>query len=363
MNSGRPLLVLFTALGLVAGAVAGSLADPVQPAPPSSVSAAYPAVADSELASIFAGWKDRDSRVQPGKVMAALSLQPGQVVADLGAGHGYFTYRLARAVAPSGKVLALDISEDYLAINQRVAGVFGVTNIENRVIPLDDPQLEPGEADVVFISYTWQFLDDRIRYATLLREALDNNGLLVVLGLEIPGISHENPERTYRWTNRQEVWREAEAAGFQLSADNDSLQNQYYLFFRPGRSSVHNQVPGFTCLTSNLAIGDAGPDSAGCEALRARGFRQVLDVRLELPDPSPARFGNLKQVRLSPDQPAAGDSLVSLLKDMDFGITYAFGDSLPQVATFILSACEAGLLEMSPFERDHLVTVSHSNRK
>jgi len=295
--------------------------------------------------------------------MAALALQPGQVVADLGAGHGYFSYRFAKAIGPLGKVLALDVSAEYLAINQRVADMFSLDNLETRVVPPDDPQLKPGEADVIFVSYTWQFLDDRIHYATLLRNALDNDGLLAVLGLEIPGVSHEKSDKTYRWTNRQEVWREAEAGGLQLSADHRSLRNQFYLFFHPGQSPLFDQIPGFTYLTSNLAIGISIPDSTGFEALRARGFRQILDLRRNLSGRSSGSVGGLKQVRVSPDEFAARDSLAASLNDMDFGITYAFSDSLTEAAMFILSACESGFYRMSPFDFDHLYDVAHPIRK
>jgi ubiquinone/menaquinone biosynthesis C-methylase UbiE len=94
-----------------------------------------------------ADWLDRPERVQeeqPHRAIAALGLRPGDVVADVGAGTGYYTVRLARAVAPGGQVYATDIQPEMLArLDRRVRDerVRGVTPI---LATEDDPRCRPG---------------------------------------------------------------------------------------------------------------------------------------------------------------------------------------------------------------------------
>ncbi|UCE04145.1 MAG: methyltransferase domain-containing protein [Candidatus Latescibacterota bacterium] len=96
-------------------------------------------------------WAQRDVWQEPGRVVEALALRPGQVVADLGAGKGYFSHHLAAAVAPDGRVLALDINEEALRINCEMAALLGAHRIESRVVPPDDPDLAAAEVDVIFL--------------------------------------------------------------------------------------------------------------------------------------------------------------------------------------------------------------------
>src|SRR5262250_1992668 len=92
----------------------------------------------------------RDRSQQPERVIAALNLKPGDRVADLGAGGGYFTFRLADAVGPTGRVFAVDVDDDMLAyLRDRVAAESRVNVQVVRAEP-DDPQLPDGRIDLVF---------------------------------------------------------------------------------------------------------------------------------------------------------------------------------------------------------------------
>src|SRR5262245_30858053 len=85
------------------------------------------------MGHLAADWLERPEREQeekPTKLMEALKLKPGDIVADIGAGSGYYTFRLADKVGPKGKVLAVEIQPEMLAIIRKRMKDRGVTNID-----------------------------------------------------------------------------------------------------------------------------------------------------------------------------------------------------------------------------------------
>src|SRR5262249_18425304 len=103
----------------------------------------------------------RDGWQQPGRVIAALGVHRGDRVAALGAGSGYFTLRLARAVGPSGRVYAVDVDEAMNAyLRERVAQA-GLSNVEVILGRFEDPLLPDGGIDLVLVVDTYHHLEDR----------------------------------------------------------------------------------------------------------------------------------------------------------------------------------------------------------
>ncbi len=115
---------------------------------------------------------ERDAYQQPARVIETLAFRPGERVADIGAGSGYFTRRIARAVGPSGIVSALDIRREILdELESRVAKE-GLTNVRARVVTPDDPQLPAGGLDTIVMVDTLHYVKDRASYARKLRAGL-----------------------------------------------------------------------------------------------------------------------------------------------------------------------------------------------
>ena len=321
-------------------------------------------VSDSGLTSILRSWEKRDASVQPGRVVAELHLAAGDTVADLGAGNGYFSWRLGEAVGPSGRVLALDINEESLEINRRVANRHHVGNVETRVVARDDPGLEPGEAGLVFVSYTWQFLDDRIRYADLLNASLNTDGRLAVLGLDIPGlpVGTRNPSqmRPYRWTNRLQVWREAEAGGFRLTADHRFLPGQYFMIFEMGPSPIYQQISGFIYVNSFVALGLEEPRLSGRRTLLDRGFRLIIDLRNG--NAGSSTSDSLETIAMVPDNPSTRERLSGFLNTYEVGAIYVLGDTHRALAKILLdidsTSTIADRFALSAFERDRLLSFT-----
>ena len=162
----------------------------------------------------------RDEWQQPDRVIAALGIRPGDRVADLGAGSGYFTRRLARAVGSNGKVYAVDVDEkmnEYL--RQRVAQA-GISNVDVILGRFEDPLLPDGGVDLVLIVDTYHHLEDRPAYFRNLRRDLTPGGRVAVIDFDgrkgwfVRLLGHTTP--------REELLREMAEAGYQVARSSTS---------------------------------------------------------------------------------------------------------------------------------------------
>jgi cyclopropane fatty-acyl-phospholipid synthase-like methyltransferase len=165
----------------------------------------------------------RDEWQQPERVVADLALAPGAKVADLGAGGGYFTFRLARAVGPGGRVFAVDVDE---GMNEYVAGEAaeqGLANVTTVLAAPDDPKL-PEPVDLLFTSNTYHHLEARVAYFRSVRERyLAPRGRVAIVELR--------PEKTSHATARETIEAEMAEAGFRLEKSFDYLERQHFLVF------------------------------------------------------------------------------------------------------------------------------------
>jgi ubiquinone/menaquinone biosynthesis C-methylase UbiE len=174
-----------------------------------------------------ASWRDRWQ--QPEVVIRSLALQPGSRVADIGAGGGYFTFRLADAVGPAGKVYAVDIDEGNLEFIANQATKRGYRNIETILAKPDDPLLPEKTVDLIFTCNTYHHLTDRTNYFQSASRYLRPGGRVAVIDLAGKSwifrvLGHWTPKETSR--------REMEVAGYTLANDFDFLTRQTFQVFR-----------------------------------------------------------------------------------------------------------------------------------
>jgi cyclopropane fatty-acyl-phospholipid synthase-like methyltransferase len=167
----------------------------------------------------------RDAWQQPDRVIAALSLTPEMTVADVGAGTGYFTVRLARAL-PAGRVVATDVEPDMMRYLEARARREGLSNIETIVTPHDDPML--SRVDRVLVVDVWHHLDGRVAFAKKLAAALEPGGLIVIVDYKLdasrgPPLEHRLAPAT--------IATELRAAGLDVDPPIE-LQQQYVLVAR-----------------------------------------------------------------------------------------------------------------------------------
>jgi SAM-dependent methyltransferase len=172
----------------------------------------------------------RDAWQEPAELVASLQLQPGQSVADIGAGTGYFERHLAAAVGPTGRVIAIDIEPDMVAHLSERARREETPQVEARLGAPDDPKLAPGEVDLVLLVDTYHHVDDRVAYFGRLKAALRPGGRLVVVDFRPDGDPAIGPPLAHRLTPDQ-VRDELGRAGWTPLAAPDLLPQQYVLVF------------------------------------------------------------------------------------------------------------------------------------
>ncbi|NOJ81105.1 class I SAM-dependent methyltransferase [Myxococcus xanthus] len=160
-----------------------------------------------------------DQSRQPARFIAALGITPGQRIADVGAGLGYFTQRLSEAVGPAGQVVATDINDE--SLKRLRARMSERKNVVVRKVEPDEPGLEPGAYDLILLSEVDHFLSDRVAYLTRLRLALTPNGRIAV---------------THLRAMRPPLAAAAQQAGYSIVSEYDGLPDHYLLFLQPASS-------------------------------------------------------------------------------------------------------------------------------
>lgn len=176
---------------------------------------------------------ERESFQKPDQVMAALALRPGERVADIGAGTGYFTLRVARAVGPQGVVWALDLVPEFLEHVAARAKDAGLANVRTKKVLPTDPQLEPGSVDTILMVDTIHYVKDRAAYAKALRAALAPGGRLVVIDY-IPRSEAERPwgPPVEQQMSKETLDAELKAGGFVPVKVHTFLPEQYFVEYR-----------------------------------------------------------------------------------------------------------------------------------
>ncbi|MBW2281318.1 MAG: methyltransferase domain-containing protein [Deltaproteobacteria bacterium] len=182
----------------------------------------------------YDGFWGRESWQQPARVIEALGLSPGDRVADLGAGGGYFTFLLAEAVGPQGRVYAVDVDTGLLSyLDERIVGG-EYENVQTVLADFDDPRI-PGEGvDLIFTSNTYHHIEDRTAYFERARRYLRPGGRVAI-------VEFKKQDGLMSWligghsTDPAEIDREMRAAGYDRVASHDFLERQSFQVFRAGR--------------------------------------------------------------------------------------------------------------------------------
>lgn len=180
----------------------------------------------AELAKAFDD-PARDAWQMPGRVIEALNLKPGEIVADIGAGTGYFTVRLAKAAA-APKVYAVDVESSMVDYVQQRAAKEGLKHVVAVRAASDRTNL-PEPVDVVLIVNTYHHLPSRPAYFAELRKLLKPQARLAIVDFRkgAPG----GPPDHFRFTP-DEISGELARAGFALQAQHDFLPRQIFLVYR-----------------------------------------------------------------------------------------------------------------------------------
>jgi SAM-dependent methyltransferase len=193
------------------------------------------------------GWLERPEREAeeaPKMLIAALGLKPGHVVADIGAGSGYFSFRMAPKVAPEGKVLAVDIQPEMLDFLRRRSRELGIANVEPVLGATDDPKLPAGGVDLALMVDVYHEFDQPYEMMSAIVRSLRPGGRVVLVEYrkEDPRV----PIKEVHKMSEAQARKEMEAAGLAWVQTIDILPRQHILIFTPAAVAAGARPPEYT---------------------------------------------------------------------------------------------------------------------
>ena len=173
----------------------------------------------------------RDAYQKPHEVLTALNIKPGEVIADIGAGSGYFTFRLAHFVGAKGKVYAVDVSPDMIRhVNRRIRET-KASNVVSILADADDPLLPDQSVNRFFICDVWHHVENQTKYLSLMKKMLKPGGEIVLIDFHKKELPFGPPMQMK--IAREDMIKQMAANGFGLSKEHTFLPHQYFLVFAP----------------------------------------------------------------------------------------------------------------------------------
>ena len=191
------------------------------------------------MGHLGAGWLERPEREreeQPKVLIDGLELEAGDVVADIGAGTGYFTFRMAERV-PDGRVIAVDIQPEMLELLNTREAELGLDNVEPLLGEIDDPKLPAGEVDLVLMVDAYhEFSHPREMLAGIV-DGLKPGGRVALV--EYRGEDPSVPIKPLHKMTEAQAIKEMSAAGLEHVETKGELPWQHLMLFRkPGSDSA-----------------------------------------------------------------------------------------------------------------------------
>jgi imidazolonepropionase-like amidohydrolase/precorrin-6B methylase 2 len=235
--------------------------------------------------------EEREDEERPDLVLGAMALEPGHVVADIGAGRlrpasaslaearraeagsGFYTRRLAKLVAPGGKVYAVDVQPEMLQLLEELAREAGVTGIETVVGAPDDPRLPRASVDWVLLADVYHEVAEPEAMLARIRQSLAPGGKVALVEYRVEDGSGDHIKADHAMSVRQ-VLAEWRPAGFELVALHELLPTQHLFVFRgAGDGPPEEALPVLDlhlAIEGNLVEAEARGSSEGDVRVRIR---------------------------------------------------------------------------------------------
>ena len=174
--------------------------------------------------------KASDPKSKPDQILETLALQPGQTIADIGAGGGYFSLRFADAVGKNGIIYAIDTNPEFLEFIMNTANEKGLSNIKT-VLAAEDKLILPKKSlDIIFLRNVYHHLPNRVGYFGNLKEFLKSEGKIVIIEYKRGGPF--SFQRIFgHYVLKEKIVKEMEDAGYQLKNDYAFLPKQSFTVF------------------------------------------------------------------------------------------------------------------------------------
>jgi arsenite methyltransferase len=171
----------------------------------------------------------RDEYQKPHEVLTALGLRAGEVIADIGAGSGYFTFRLAHHIGAKGKVYAVDVSPEMIRhLNQRIRDS-KATNVVSILADPDDPLLPERSVDRFFVCNVWHHVAHPTKYLSVMKKVLKPGGEIVMIDFHKKELPFGPPLEMK--IAREDLIKQMETNGFRVAKEHAFLPYQYFLVF------------------------------------------------------------------------------------------------------------------------------------
>ncbi len=179
----------------------------------------------------------RDPEENPRKLLKALDVKPGQTVCDLGCGNGFYTLQLAKLVGKHGRVLAVDIQPEMLALLKQRAEKAGLHNIEPILGTQVAPNLPQSEVDLILLVDVYHEFSYPEQMLRAMRESLKPNGRLALaeFRMEDPTV----PIKLLHKMSKEQILKEFLPNGLKLVGEYDELPWQHLMFFGPDDATGH----------------------------------------------------------------------------------------------------------------------------
>lgn len=189
----------FAAAALLLLSLPALAAEPL--APPGAPAGRFP-MPDRPVAEIVAPqWaheRQRDKADEVGQVARLMRIAPGETVADIGAGSGYYVFRLSPRVGPAGRILAQDITPDYLADLERRISEAGLANVTVVRGEAHDPRLPPGSVDAAILVHMYHEIAQPFGLLWNLAAAMKRGGRVGIVDADAIPSRHGTPPRLLR---------------------------------------------------------------------------------------------------------------------------------------------------------------------
>lgn len=173
---------------------------------------------------------ERMAEQKPDQVIATLGIKPGEAIADIGAGSGFFAFRFARSVGDTGRVYAVDVSPDMILHMNRHIRDNKLTNVSTILSAPDDPLLMDNSVHRFFVCNTWHHIQDRPRYLGLMKKMLKPGGQIIIIDYRKEELPVGPPPEMK--LSQEEVIAEMKSGGFELAQEHKFLPYQYFLVFK-----------------------------------------------------------------------------------------------------------------------------------
>lgn len=174
--------------------------------------------------------KASNPKSKPDKILEAIALKPGQNIADIGSGGGYFSLRFAKIVGQEGKVYAVDANQDFLEFIKKSSIADGLNNVIPMLVSENRLDLPEKSLDFIFMRNVTHHIANRVKYFRNLKGFLKPDGKIIIIEYK------KGKFLTFRgifghYVPKEIITREMEEAGYLLEKEFDFLAEQHFTIY------------------------------------------------------------------------------------------------------------------------------------